>query len=114
MRSLFLAAPVVCLAVLASPAYPATAATLVVNNAYAEDGVLVIQGGQFGDVPPYVTLAGVPLVVLSFNRTEIQAQLPDPTPPGSYLLARMAMAMIFVAISSLALIAMESCWRTCR
>jgi hypothetical protein len=86
MRSLFLAAPVVCLAVLASPAYPATAAPLVVNNAYAEDGVLVIQGGQFGDVPPYVTLAGVPLVVLSFNRTEIQAQLPDPTPPGSYLL----------------------------
>jgi hypothetical protein len=48
--------------------------------------VLVIQGGHFGDVPPYVTLAGVPLVVLSFNRTEIQAQLPDPTPPGSYLL----------------------------
>ena len=29
-----------------------------------------------------------------------------PMPPGSYLLARMAMAMIFVAISSLALIAM--------
>ena len=86
MRSLVLAAPVVCLAVLASPAYPATAAPLVVNSAYAEDGVLFIQGGQFGDVPPYVTLAGVPLVVLSFNRTEIQAQLPDPTPPGSYLL----------------------------
>ena len=37
-------------------------------------------------MPPYVTLAGVPLVVLSSSRTEIQAQLPDPTPPGSYLL----------------------------
>ena len=48
--------------------------------------MLVIQGGHFGDVPPYVTLAGVPLVVLSSSRTEIQAQLPDPTPPGSYLL----------------------------
>jgi hypothetical protein len=45
MRSLFLAAPVVCLAVLASPAYPATAASLVVNSAYAEDGVLFIENG---------------------------------------------------------------------
>ncbi len=86
MRSLFRAAAVLCLATVASPAAAVTVAPLVVNNAYAEDGVLVIQGGQFGDVPPYVTLAGVPLVVLSFNRTEIQAQLPDPTPPGSYLL----------------------------
>jgi hypothetical protein len=86
MRSLFRAAAILCLAACASPAAAVTVAPLVVNNAYAEDGVLVIQGGHFGDVPPYVTLAGVPLVVLSFSRTEIQAQLPDPTPPGSYLL----------------------------
>jgi hypothetical protein len=74
------------LAALAKPAFSATVAPLVVSYAYAEDGVLVIQGGNFGDAPPYVTLAGVPLVVLSSNRTEILAQLPDPTPPGSYLL----------------------------
>ncbi len=86
MRSLFRAAP--SSASRRSPVRPTavTVAPLVVNNAYAEDGVLVIQGGHFGDVPPYVTLAGVPLVVLSSSRTEIQAQLPDPTPPGSYLL----------------------------
>ena len=86
MRSLFRAAAILCLAAFASPAAAVTVAPLVVNNAYAEDGVLFIQGGHFGDVPPYVTLAGVPLVVLSSSRTEIQAQLPDPTPPGSYLL----------------------------
>jgi hypothetical protein len=86
MRSVSSTAAILCLAACASPAAAATAAPLVVNSAYAEDGVLFIQGGQFGEVAPYVTLAGVPLVVLSFNRTEIQAQLPDPTPPGSYLL----------------------------
>jgi len=86
MRSVVRAIPILLLAALAKPAFSATVAPLVVSYAYAEDGVLVIQGGNFGDTPPYVTLAGVPLVVLASNRTEIQAQLPDPTPPGSYLL----------------------------
>jgi len=85
MKRLFHASSLLCLAALAGPAAAADVA-LVVNNAYAEGGVLFIEGGNFGTLPPYVTLAGVPLVVLSSNRTEIQAQLPDPTPPGSYLL----------------------------
>jgi hypothetical protein len=85
MKRLFHAASLLCLAALTGPAAAADVA-LVVNNAYAENGVLFVQGGNFGTQPPYVTLAGVPLVVLSSSRTEIQAQLPDPTPPGSYLL----------------------------
>src|SRR5262245_18401099 len=85
MRPLFGAALILSLAALADPAAAADVA-LVVNNAYAEDGVLFIQGGNFGTLPPYVTFAGVPLVVLSSSRTEIQAQIRDPTPPGSYLL----------------------------
>ena len=85
MKRLFHASSLLCLAALAGPAAAADVA-LVVNNAYVEDGVLFIEGGNFGTLPPYVTLAGVPLVVLSSSRTEVQAQLPDPTPPGSYLL----------------------------
>jgi hypothetical protein len=85
MKRLFHASSLLCLAALAGPAAAADV-TLVVNNAYVEDGVLFIEGGNFGTLHPYVTLAGVPLVVLSSSRTEVQAQLPDPTPPGSYLL----------------------------
>ena len=47
MRSLFRAAAILCLAAFASPAAAATVAPLVVNNAYAEDGVLFIRGWQF-------------------------------------------------------------------
>jgi hypothetical protein len=72
--------------VLAGCANAEASPRLVVKNAYAEDGVLFIHGGNFGDRPPHVTLGGQPLLVLSSSRTEIQAQLPDPTPPGSYLL----------------------------
>ena len=87
MRSPFPVVSFLCLAALAEPALGAPPiAPLVVNNASADSGVLTIQGGNFGDVPPYVTLAGLPLVVLSSNHTEIRALLPDPTPPGSYLL----------------------------
>ena len=74
MKRLFHASSLLCLAALAGPAAAADVA-LVVNNAYAEGGVLFIEGGNFGTLPPYVTLAGVPLVVLSSNRTEIQAQM---------------------------------------
>ena len=59
MRSLSRAAAVLCLAAFASPSAAAGVAPLVVNNAYAEGSVLFIEGGNFGDVPPYVTLAGV-------------------------------------------------------
>ena len=86
MRLLLPAVPL-CLAALAAPAAAGgTIAPLVVNSASADSGVLTIRGGNFGDVPPYVTLAGVQLVVLASDRDEIQVQLPDPTPPGSYLL----------------------------
>jgi hypothetical protein len=77
-----------CLAAIAEAAAAASSppALLVVNAASAEDGVLTIRGVNFGVVAPYVTLGGVPLVVLASDREEIQAQLPDGTPPGSYLL----------------------------
>jgi hypothetical protein len=92
VRSLVLATPLLLLAAAPQPAFsspkPAVAshfAAPLVTRAYVDDGILVIQGAHF-DRTPHVTLAGVPLVVLSRSRTEIQAQLPDPTPPGSYLL----------------------------
>jgi hypothetical protein len=67
------------------PAFSSNLTPLAVKSAHVEDGVILIQGGHF-DRTPYVTLGGVPLVILSSTRTEIQAELPDPTPPGSYLL----------------------------
>ncbi len=86
MQTLLRAAGLLCLAALARPAAATTTPTLVVNRAFVEDGVLVVRGDGFGNKPPYVTLAGRPLTVRSFGRKEIRAELPDPTPPGSYLL----------------------------
>jgi hypothetical protein len=87
MRSLIAAVSVLCLFGLTGPVLAAPpAGPLVVNSASADSGVLVIRGANFGNITPYVTLAGVPLVVLSSTQDEIQALLPDPTPPGSYLL----------------------------
>src|SRR5262245_14156227 len=86
MKSLLQAASILCLAACAAPAAAGNPAPLVVTSAHAEDGVLFVEGGHFGRVPPHVTLAGVPLVVLSSSPTELQAQLPDSTPPGTYLL----------------------------
>lgn len=56
------------------------------NGASADAEVLTIRGVNFGDAAPYVALGGVPLVVLSSTSEEIEAQLPDGTAPGSYLL----------------------------
>jgi hypothetical protein len=86
MKTLFRAAGLLCLAALARPAAATTTLTLVVKRAFVEDGVLVVQGDGFGNRPPYVALAGQQLAVRSFSRREIRAELPDPTPPGSYLL----------------------------
>ena len=47
---------------------------------------MAVYGGVPMEPQSRALTAGVPLVVLSRSRTEIQAQLPDPTPPGSYLL----------------------------
>ena len=86
MRFLLPAVPF-CLVALAPPATAGgTIVPLVVNSASADNGVLTIRGVNFGDVAPYVTLAGLQLVVVSSTQQEIQAQLPDPTPPGSYQL----------------------------
>jgi hypothetical protein len=87
MRALFVAASLLCLAALAEPARAAgPPGLLVVNSASADGGVLNIQGDNFGNATPYVTLAGLPLEVLSSSQVQIQALLPDPTPTGSYRL----------------------------
>lgn len=87
MRALSVAASLLCLGALAEPARAAgPPGLLVVNSASADGGVLSIQGANFGEATPYVTLAGLPLPVLSSSQVEIQALLPDPTPPGSYRL----------------------------
>jgi hypothetical protein len=57
-----------------------------VTSATAEDGVLTIRGGHFGELAPYVTLAGVPLPVASSSPTEVLALVPEGTAPGTYLL----------------------------
>jgi hypothetical protein len=86
MRHLPAAVSFLCLAALAEPALAGGPALLVVNSASADDGILTIRGVNFGAAAPYVTLGGLPLDVLSSNPGEIEAQLPDGTAPGSYLL----------------------------
>jgi hypothetical protein len=48
---------------------------------------LHIAGANFGDATPTVTLGDVPLVVTTFNDTDIVAMLPPGIPRGSYVLA---------------------------
>jgi hypothetical protein len=86
MKSVLRAASLACLLALATSAAATTNPRVVVHRAFVEDGVLVVQGDGFGHKVPYVALAGQPLAVLAFSRTEIRAELPDPTPPGSYRL----------------------------
>jgi hypothetical protein len=78
------------LLLLASLAVPAPAddhvAPVVVTSASSDGATLTIRGSGFGHGAPLVTLGGVPLVVLSNSREEIQAALPDGTEPGSFQL----------------------------
>lgn len=86
MKNLLRVVGLLCVVAIARPAAATSSLTLVVHRAFVEDGVLVIQGDGFGGKPPHVALAGRPLAVLSSSRREIRAELPDPTPPGSYRL----------------------------
>lgn len=87
MRPRWPAVFLLCLAAFAEPALAGgRVAKLFVTSASADEGILTIRGGSFGDSSPYVTLGGLPLVVLWSNREQIEAQLPDDLAPGSYLL----------------------------
>ena len=59
---------------------------LVIASALVNGNVLTIQGVNFGSTEGSVTLNLVPLHVLSWTDTWIDARLPEAVTPGSYLL----------------------------
>lgn len=75
---------------LIAPAIPAAQKTpppqLVIASAIANGDVLTIQGVNFGSTEGSVTLNLVPLHVLGWTDTWIDARLPESITPGSYLL----------------------------
>jgi hypothetical protein len=93
MRQLFTACAVLATGLLIAT-LPAAAQgnspQLVVSNAVPNlrDQTLMISGWNFGSLPPFVTLGGMPLQLLAISGTQIVAVLPGAAvvTPGSYLL----------------------------
>lgn len=85
LASTLLLAPVPSAAQRAQKAPPSQ---LVITSATfdAQNEVLSIVGQNFGDQPAAVALELVPLQVLNWTDTQVQAVLSAATPPGTYLL----------------------------
>jgi hypothetical protein len=71
---------------LTAPAFAGPKPVILATHADLGAGTLTIQGANFGNGVPVVTLASQPLVVQQSSPTEIVAALPPGLTEGSYLL----------------------------